>query len=162
MRVSVALAAFMGAALSTQGAAAQGTFSGTYVCLDEFGGGIAYDQRTQRWLGTTFSPSRRFVLKLNFAPERRPDKLPEGIEVYTGVISIVGDEGSNHECSWGGSRTLAVFSDGDLLCYAALSTYRFNLKTLRFTTAYQRGYVDGEDDNQDTPRMMGGSCAKIE
>jgi hypothetical protein len=40
--------------------------------------------------------------------------------------------------------------------------YQFNLRTNRFLGAYLEGYVDGKDNNDDTPFVSGGTCSKID
>lgn len=51
---------------------------------------------------------------------------------------------------------------GMLNCNAGLSDYRVNLSNMRYTVAYHIGYVDGRDNTENTPSIMGGTCARIE
>ena len=40
--------------------------------------------------------------------------------------------------------------------------YVFSLKTNRFLSIYSIGYMDGEDSNENTPSVSGGTCTKID
>ena len=40
--------------------------------------------------------------------------------------------------------------------------YVFSLKTNRFLSIYSIGYMDGEDRNENTPSVSGGTCTKID
>ena len=40
--------------------------------------------------------------------------------------------------------------------------YEFNLRTNRFLVYYRSGYLDGKDNNDNTPSMSGGTCTRID
>jgi hypothetical protein len=44
----------------------------------------------------------------------------------------------------------------------ALFEYKFNLKNYRFLRAYLAGYVNGMNENSDTPYVSGGTCIKTD
>jgi hypothetical protein len=47
-------------------------------------------------------------------------------------------------------------------CSASLKDYVFNLKQGRFLAVYAVGYVNGFDNNDNTPAIDGGRCTKID
>ena len=44
----------------------------------------------------------------------------------------------------------------------SLPSYQFNLTNNRFLSIYDFGYIDGRDNNDETPSVSGGTCTKIE
>ncbi|MGY4501085.1 hypothetical protein ACVWYH_005016 [Bradyrhizobium sp. GM24.11] len=56
---------------------------------------------------------------------------------------------------------VSVWADGWAVCSAAFTEYRFNPTNNRYLAAYLVGYVDGADNNEDTPSITVGVCTKI-
>jgi hypothetical protein len=44
---------------------------------------------------------------------------------------------------------------------ASMSEYTINLVTNRFFAAYLQGYIDGKENNDNTPAVLAGTCTKI-
>jgi hypothetical protein len=54
------------------------------------------------------------------------------------------------------------FGDGDWLYWdGGLTTWRMSKKTLRFMAVYLYGYVDGKDNNDNTPALYIGKCSAL-
>lgn len=47
-------------------------------------------------------------------------------------------------------------------CRAGSTDYRFNPETLRYMEIYPVGYIDGQDQENDTPYIGVGKCSKID
>jgi hypothetical protein len=135
-------------------------YSGGYLCLQEFGGGIRFDEPTGRWESTTFRPSGRFVLTLK---KLRDQKVYEWSEMLAGVYEVrVADFGDSDPpiCyGYSGSEEV-VISDTIMVC-TYFTEYRVNMDGLRFLEIYKAGFIDGADNGNNTPSMMGGTCARI-
>ena len=52
--------------------------------------------------------------------------------------------------------------DEKVLFWTALFEYKFNLKNNRFLRAYLAGYVNGMNENSDTPYVSDGTCIKTD
>lgn len=46
-------------------------------------------------------------------------------------------------------------------CTTILEEFRINVKTLRMMKVYAIGFIDGQDNNDNTPAIMVGTCSKI-
>lgn len=150
------------AAVTVTAPAAFGSdYSGAYLCVQEFGGGIHYDEQAKRWESTTFRPDGKFVIHL-----RKSGEIPafEGSDVkediYNVTISEFGD--ANAQPCYGNASGGQVQAWGALLICRSLTEYRVNFENLRFLEAYPIGYLSGIENNDNTPSMMGGTCAKVE
>lgn len=137
-------------------------YSGSYICIDEFGGGLRYDETAKRWQSAKFNPTGRFVLSLTMTNSR---PAWEGSDLMEGVYDATVSEFGRTEpdvCYGGGEGGKVEMWGPTLRCTAALESIVINLETMRFLSAYQVGFVEGEDNNNNTPWMMGGTCAKID
>jgi hypothetical protein len=120
-----------------------------------------------RWQSTTFIPSGKFVLHLKFLRSGiRKDFFDkdEPVNDYTVTITNAGENYANPCQQYGGEGTdgISVGKWNTFRCTSALQDYFFSLKTNRFLVAYMVGYLDGRDDNSNTPSMSGGTCTKID
>ena len=59
-------------------------------------------------------------------------------------------------------EALDVYDSGYFRCTAGLIDYVFNVNTGRFLQSYLAGYVDGEDNNDNTPYVAAGTCTKLD
>jgi hypothetical protein len=143
-----------------------GPFDGAYYCTAEFAGGGWYNEQAKRWEGATFKPEKGFVLKLKALAEGTEkswnDKDVTFYE-YEVVTTEVGEPHSSKCFAPGsGERPVKVYESGYVACTSdALTDYRFSLKHLRYLSSYMYGFIDGSNDNSDTPHTSGGTCTKI-
>jgi len=140
---------------------------GTYYCTSKFMGGVAYNDELKRWEGTSFDPSYHgiFVIKLDFRETTKyssPSTLFEYRDEYDVTITNEGSPVAASCLELDGKppfiNQLAV-----LRCNVAdgLYVYKFNFANYRFIRMYTSGYVNGADNNNDTPAISGGLCTKI-
>jgi hypothetical protein len=134
---------------------AQQTKEGAYSCTAESSGGIFFNDRTKKWEGTGFRPLSKFILTIKYVRT-----TADGDE-YAATIT---PSGRNDALPCLSYRTqLAQINElGFLTCRTEFYNYKFNLKAGRFVEAYLMGYINGQDINDDTPLVSGGSCTKIE
>ena len=52
--------------------------------------------------------------------------------------------------------------DGGFRCVTITEDFVVNIKTLRFLRIYPLGYVSGQDNNDNTPSVSGGTCTTID
>jgi hypothetical protein len=133
-----------------------------YFCTGEAAGGIYFNTYSNRWEGTVFRGDSKFVLRMKFI--RDTEKVTTGVSEYLATITNVG-ESVGMPCFQSTSADLHVdvYRGGTFfMCQNFTISYRFNLKTNRFLKFYEEGYVDGKDNNDDTPAVTGGRCTKID
>jgi len=147
-------------ALSCGKAEAQEPKTEAYVCKVEFTGGLAYDAESKSWQSTTFQPKGKFIFRLKFVRTETEKIGLHGVN-YEATVT---EAGRNREisCAGGKDKTTSPDQDGTLDCTTALYQYRFNLKNNRFLRAYLAGYVNGMNENSDTPGVSGGTCIKMD
>lgn len=133
----------------------------SYFCTAEYSAGLAYDKASKRWVSSTFNPRQKFVLALKYAGSRAVgDKKSDAFDV------TVTDAGSNLAVpcfDWSDPSTSPAvpIRGGNLRCTGTIFEYIFNRDSNRFLSIYAVGYIDGKDNNEDTPAISGGTCTKI-
>ena len=144
---------------------AEGSDTSAYFCISEASGGVAYNPNMKKWVGMTFNPDNKFVLRLRQL-SRRSEKngLGNNVVVTDYNISLI-DSGSNtaRRCQKIGSVdfTITVDGDGPFHCSDGITDYVFNLTTNRFLASDLRGYVF-RTDSEDYSSISAGTCTKID
>jgi hypothetical protein len=143
---------------------AQGRPEGSYFCSSEIAAGLKYDPSLKEWRSVTFKEKEKFVLKLRFV--RAEQEVNYTVETYNLTITREGNDTAN-DCFAqnyglaGDPREVQAHAQFRTFnCYNLFHSYRFNMKTNRFLSAYIDGYVDG-DNNENTPSFDAGKCTKI-
>jgi hypothetical protein len=131
-----------------------------YVCKVEFAGGLAYDVDLKSWQSTPFRPKGKFIFRLKSAGSRT-EKTDLHAVNYEATVTEAG-KSREVNCARGKDKTTSADQDGTLDCATALFEYKFNSKNNRFLRAYLAGYVNGMNENSDTPGVSGGTCTKME
>jgi hypothetical protein len=148
---------------------------GTYYCTVKFVGGIAYNKARKEWQAATFKPSRNFVIKLSFRETTKLQiaGLTQEYDEYDVAVTADG-KSSATPCLGFDGKPPSLTNDPPfympdqtkvLTCglqSGTLSQYEFNVVNHRFLEIYTAGYVDGGDDNSDTPAISGGLCSKVQ
>jgi hypothetical protein len=82
---------------------------------------------------------------------------------YNVSRSEPGQKGSDL-CSEPGDKDgrIPIGENGVFRCEATLYEYIINLETLRFLEVYARGYVDGRDEEGNSPSITVGKCSRIQ
>jgi hypothetical protein len=147
-------------ALGCGRAEAQEPKTEAYICKVEFTGGLAFDVESKSWRSTTFQPKGKFIFRLKFV---KPQTEKIGLHAVNYEATVT-EAGRSREvsCAGGKDRTTSPDQDGTLDCATALYEYKFNLKNNRFLRAYLAGYVNGMNENSDTPGVSGGTCIKMD
>jgi hypothetical protein len=135
----------------------------TYYCAPQITSGVAYDERGKRWIASTFKPTEKFVLKLQFLNEKRQAESGPGWAYYEYNVWVTREgESTPTSCKTINSAKPEIVRGTEVLrCDAVLFELTFNMNTNRFLTAYLYGYVNGKDNNDDTPAVSVGICTKI-
>jgi hypothetical protein len=121
-----------------------------YYCVSEVAGGLWYNEKTKKWEGVSFRPESKFVLKMIFLHSNYDVTVTEAGKEYNLRCS-------EHYGKLGVGDQYKSFS-----CTTAVHDYRFNFVTNRFLAIYAHGYVDGKDNDDNTPGIEGGTCTKIQ
>ena len=110
-----------------------------YLCIPDGASGISWNASTKKWGHTNFNVKNdKHLLK-------ETDK---------------GWEWSNFGKTFG--QKCGEFSEaGFLECDIIGGQLRFNKKTLRFLKTYVWGYVEGVDNDNDTPAIVFGECSPL-
>lgn len=154
MRVLCILAVFAPSAAKSQIA------SSSFFCAAEFVGGLAYNVYQKHWESATFTPTQKFVLTIKVVSTRVEDS-----ESIDDLIVTVTPSGSSFAapCSRSGGAQQSTIPSmyGLIQCVANVTEYTINRRNNRFLASYSYGYINGKDNNDDTPTMSGGTCTKI-
>jgi hypothetical protein len=111
----------------------------SYLCISEAIGGVAYDSSLNKWDGTKFSNNNHKIIL----------KKKNGSWKYA-------DFGNNFEESCDKMNEYGIFR-----CNMILGEFIFNSKSKRFIKTYTAGYLSGQDNNDNTPYVMIGTCSPL-
>lgn len=164
MRIPALLVATIAACLVySPPAHSEQAYDGNYFCTEEMAGGLAWDKAKKRWRNALFQTSSRFVVSLKRKGTKKA-LLSKEEDRPTFAVNMRKHGDKNSQTCVGDDHLpeVTVYSGGFLFCQSALTRYAFNLQNLRFTSSYQYGYIDGKDNNDNTPSMTGGTCSKID
>lgn len=153
--------------LSNAHAQALAARNAAYYCTPEAASGLSFDNNTKKWVSARFKPDKAFVLKFSFESSAREKMFEQAKDPSTvnrfRVTST--DAGSTSDLPCFNRKNhkspVEIWDDGWVQCNAGLSEIIFNPETLQFLKVYLVGYVDGVDNNDDTPSLTGGVCTKI-
>jgi hypothetical protein len=146
---------------------------GAYYCTVKFSGGVSYNSTFQQWQGVIFSPDGNFVLKLDFIDTVKTpfDGISDERAEYSAIIRKEGDSLS-YPCfskdvplaANNSDKKSAYLELGKLDCDIQVGLYevKINFENHRFLKIYKAGYLDGRDNNANTPSISGGICTKIQ
>ena len=110
-----------------------------WICLTERATGFAWNG--QRWDQTSFDTSKmRYVISRDPAEDN----------AYT-----VKTVSRNY-----GTRCDGPTEYGFISC-PFFGEFKFNTKTLRFLSTYTAGYLDGKENNDNTPAIEIGTCTRF-
>lgn len=167
MRKPMFLMGFLCLMMAVRYASAQSGAEQAFFCTVDFAGGLSFNASRKQWQSTHFRPAEKFVLRIRFLGTRT-EKIAEGLEMkardHTLTITPTGTSRANPcvDPRKGSGAPLTLYENDDVLeCSASLHIYKFNIRANRFLSAYLHGFVEGDDDGQDTPSVAGGMCTKI-
>ncbi len=111
----------------------------SYLCVSEASGGVAYDSNQKKWIGTKFRTENEKIILIKKDSQWKLKDFGFSFENDCGEISEY----------------------GTLRCNIAFGEFLFNSKTRRYLKSYTVGYVDGRDNNNDTPAVTIGKCSPL-
>jgi hypothetical protein len=161
-RLAFGLSALLASSLSILASEVQDL---TYFCVEEFSGGLHYDETAKKWRGATFRADTKFILRLKHIRSRTQKDFigkDEQVQDYDVTITESGSSVAKPCHNYPASKTITLDPSRWLRCSDSVERYIFNLNNNRFLSAYLYGYVNGKDTNEDTPHVGGGTCTKIE
>ncbi len=144
-----------------------GKFAGSYLCLAEASGGVAYDDTSKKWVGTPFLADEKYIVKVENigTKELKLEFTEEVAALYTIKVSNFGETVSDLDgCTGHGKKLDEPFpfsKDGGFECMTLGTDWTVNLATGRYLKAYLWGFTGGEDDINDTPSVEVGLCSKL-
>jgi hypothetical protein len=154
--------------LTSSGSAVAQSRDAAYYCVAEASGGLKYNETTRKWEGASLRPEAKFVLRMNFLRARvQKEEYPsvvaeEKVNDYTVTVTTSGQNIGVDCISQYPSKTVTMYESGTFRCYTAEIEYVFNVRTNRFLAIHRVGYVNGEDKDDSTPSIQGGTCTKID
>jgi hypothetical protein len=145
-------------------------FEGTYFCTADAVGGVRYNEVAGDWVGYEFGAGSRYILNIRnnseildeFNGEMRMTYFIEFLEHGAGS-NILANSCSTKSNQLRSINPLASFisDSGYFSCNLTGGDLTVDLGTLRFLKSYTWGYVDGVDDNRNTPFIMVGTCSRV-
>ena len=154
-----AITALIVASLALVQSAFSQSKDGAYHCVVEMSAGLGFDRTSKKWFATTFRVDQKFVLRMKYGGSR----IEEGKQVSDYDITIM-DAGTDFDrpCSSNQKMVTIHDDDGGFRCGTITEDFVVNIKTLRFLRIYPLGYVSGQDNNDNTPSVSGGTCTRID
>jgi hypothetical protein len=149
-------------------AVAQVNKNAAYFCIAEASGGLYYNGTTKGWEGSSFKAEQKFILRLKFLRTRMQKgtfifATDEAVSDYEVTTTQSGSNFAEGCESDSGAKEITVVDQlGYVNCEESFGRLKFNLKSNRFLLAYLSGFVNGKENNDDTPAVSGGACTKIE
>lgn len=128
-----------------------------WVCTPERSIGFSYDESKDAWLPTNFPVDQKIVIRRALQGHDGPDAvwavaLTGGTEPYF-ICSA-----DFHPAGW-------IACEAELKYYEGVTSFRFNQRTLRFTTSrpfgFNEGYEKSRPDMTVTPFIEIGTCTEF-
>ena len=110
-----------------------------YWCISEAAGGVSFERTQKKWQGTTFKNNNDKVLIIKKNNRWIMKKFDSTYET---------------DCTQPNEY-------GIMSCNKILGEFNFNTKNRRYISTYIAGYIDGVDNNDNTPFIEIGICTKI-
>jgi hypothetical protein len=139
-----------------------GKYAGTYFCQGDAMAGVSYSEAAKRWQGTVFAAGSKVIMKV-MTTAQLVSETDESLSRVDYIV-MVNDLGS--KVDWP-CRVMdvtdrsGVYKDGSFRCATPFNVYNLNFENLRYTDVYLPGYVDGQDNNRNTPSVTAGICSRI-
>jgi hypothetical protein len=148
-------------------------FSGSYFCTSEAVGGVHFDEVINKWTSTNFEPSAQHIVKIEPQSLFKDNIFDEMRTVYTISISAHGKESTsnaysdycytrNDDLRKANPQWNFIYDLGGFNCMVVGGEWSMSLKSMRYLNTYTWGYVDGVDNNDNTPTVEIGKCTKID
>lgn len=132
----------------------------SYFCVGESAGGISYYSQTKSWRGAVFNPDQKFVLVVKTIGSRMD--VSDKINIVEVTITLSGSNVTTGCFVFGGVPHSTVEEKYDVIrCSANLSDFTISRRTNRYLSIYPIGYINGIDNNDDTPAITAGTCTRI-
>lgn len=123
-----------------------------YICVTEVATGVAYDENRKAWRSTHFTNRPTYIFRKLKKDEKVRYRL-SATELPWGVFET-GESYPKAYCEDFGIGTV-------LDCGRFIEKFRMSKETLRFIGYYMFGYVDGVDNNDNTPAILIGKCSPL-
>ncbi|TIU80480.1 MAG: hypothetical protein E5W13_03095 [Mesorhizobium sp.] len=148
-----------------------GRFAGSYLCVGSASGGIKFEAASKKWVPATFNVSdSKFVVAVRSGSIKEIPVFGMRVQAMQYQISIrpFGSDGRGCGVS---SRMLeldiepprlSIFPSGRVQCSSSLEDYDFNFGDLRYLRVYPVGFIDGQDNDRNTPNIEIGTCSRID
>ena len=113
-----------------------------YMCVPDQAAGFSFDQNSSRWKSVNLQAEKeRYIIS--------------GETLTDSSLSIVSAGANYDEC-----RSDKGFSNTNEAYFECIfGEFIFNKNTGRFLRTYTAGYIDGLDNNQNTPAILIGRCS---
>lgn len=141
-----------------------GKFAGEYLCVATAAGGISFDDVSKTWRGTMFAIDKeRLIVRVTLVGKMQKSPYPGAPnETAMGYKVEVAEPGnkSTVNCLDAEGSTVSISQNGYLSC-SDFEEFKFNFENLRYMSIYSFGFINGENDNSDTPHITIGECSRF-
>jgi hypothetical protein len=140
-------------------------YDGSYYCVTEFSGGLAYNETLKTWESTRFRPNHKFVVHFKYSGPFLCGGQDCYSDLYFVTVTPSGSDKKEACKNYRGEEKIQFTRDvGRADCEANFRRYTFGLKYKRFQATFEfGGYAIGMDSkDSDTPSVSGGTCTKIQ
>jgi len=124
------------------------TGQNAFICIPDSATGFSYNESTKKWERAKFNVnSAKKILKKNGA---------------VWEWRVFGEKYGWSNCGGGDSKNEIEFnSSGFMFCDVLGGHIRMSKNTLRYVETYEIGFIDGKDNNDNTPFIEIGTCTPL-
>ncbi len=109
-----------------------------YLCVGDAAGGVSFDGNSQKWKGAALRTSSKILVN------KKNNKWT--MKEF--------DSSLENECTQPNEY-------GVMSCNKIFGEFHFSTKTRRYISTYIAGYIDGRNNNDNTPYVEIGVCSKL-
>ena len=110
-----------------------------YLCVSEAAGGVSFDQTQKKWKGTTFRNSNEKILIYKKNNQWTMKKFASTVE----------------------NKCTSPNEYGFMFCDIFGGELKLSIKSGRYMSTYIVGYIDGKDNDENTPHIEIGVCTAL-
>jgi hypothetical protein len=149
-RIKVAITVILLYSLLAVNASAKDLFSNithlgneSYICVADSATGFAFNKTSKKWKSTFFTTENKYIISKSKKAK------------YQWSVKEVGESYIYSSCK------NDFNSGGYIFCIGIGNTFTMNKNTFRFIMTYRLGYLDGIDNDDNTPHIEIGKCSPI-
>lgn len=145
-------------------------FIGSYFCTADAVGGVRFNEGTDKWESYRFSAASKYIINISANMEVKDTYDDKVRQTYFITFSEHGSSTDNitTKCFTNSNQLRElnpishfISDNGFFSCRLWVGELKVSLENGRFLKTYSSGYVDGVNNNDNTPHVEIGTCSKL-